>query len=52
MIRATDRLSAAIFAVAVTLSIVWGMANLGYPAPTGDLVAAQFGACLPEQQLI
>ena len=52
MIRATDRLSAAFFAVAVTLSIVWGMANLGYPAQATEMVSAKFGACLPERQLI
>lgn len=52
MVHATDRLAAALVAVSVTLSIVWGMANLGYPAPTEDLASAQFGACLPQQQLI
>jgi hypothetical protein len=52
MIHATDRLAAALLAVTVTLSIVWGMANLGYPAPADDLVSAKFGACVPERQLI
>ena len=52
MIHTTDRLAAAFFAVAVTLSIVWGMANLGYPAQASELVSAKFGVCLPERQLI
>ena len=47
MIRAADRLAAAVLAVTVTLSIVWGMANLGYPAAASELVAARLGTCLP-----
>jgi hypothetical protein len=47
MVRATDRVAAAVFAVSVTVSIVWGMANLGYPAAGGDLVAVRLGTCLP-----
>jgi hypothetical protein len=48
MIHLTERLAAAFFAVAVTLSIVWGMANLGYPQQTTAAMAARFGACYPD----
>ena len=48
MIRAIDRVAAGLLAVTVTLSIVWGMANVGYPAPANDLIAAKFGACLAD----
>jgi len=48
MIHATDRLAAAFFSVAVTLSIVWGMANLGYPQQTTAPMAAGFGTCYPD----
>ena len=47
MIHATDRLAAVLVAVSVTLSIVWGMANLGYPAAGSELVAVRLGTCLP-----
>ena len=47
MIHTTDRLAALVVAVSVTLSIVWGVANAGYPAPGSELVAVRLGACLP-----
>ena len=47
MIRAIDRVAAGLLAVTVSLSIVWGMANLGYPAEGGQLVAVKLGTCLP-----
>ena len=46
-ISATQRLAAVALAISVTLSLVWGMASLGYPASASaaQAAAARVVAC-------